>query len=160
MNFKKFIIGESFDNSNVKAGDVLSFLQNIKPDIDNYDKKQIKSMMQDLVVKMRYLLSPKNDPQLTLVVQKIASAIMDDINDNNDFKDTIESSIFELESYFKNKKIALNKPTQISDPDSVSDPVLPKDLKKNAEVENLPPTENPSYIPPLAGSGENSINTI
>jgi hypothetical protein len=160
MNFKKFIIGESFDNSNVKAGDVLSFLQNIKPEIDNYDKKQIKSMMQDLVVKMRYLLSPKNDPQLTLVVQKIASAIMDDINDNNDFKDTIDSSIFELESYFKNKKIALNKPTQTSDPDSVSDPVLPKDLKKNTEVESLPPTENPSYIPPLAGSGENSINTI
>lgn len=160
MNFKKFMIGESFDNSNVKAGDVLAFLQSIKPDIDNYDKKQLKSMMQDLVVKMRYLLSHKNDPQLILTIQKIASAIIDDINDNNDFKDTIESSIFELESYFKNKKLPLNKPAQINDPDAISEPVLPKELKKNSELGNLPSIENPSYIPPLAGSGENSINTI
>jgi hypothetical protein len=160
MNFKKFILKEGFDSSNVEAGDILSALQGIKTDIDNIKRKDLISAMEDLVVKIRTLLNPKNDPRLILVIQKIAAAIIDDIEQSGDFKETIESSIFELENYFKNKKVVLNKPAEVSkDIKGTSDPVTPKDIKKNPEV-GSPPEENSSYIPPLSGSGENSAPIV
>jgi len=161
MNFKKFILKEGFDSSNVEAGDILSALQGIKTDIDNIKRKDLISAMEDLVVKIRTLLNPKNDPRLILVIQKIAAAIIDDIEQSGDFKETIESSIFELENYFKNKKVILNKPAEVSkDIKGTSDPVTPKDIKKNPEVGSPPPEENSSYIPPLSGSGENSAPIV
>jgi hypothetical protein len=159
MKFKSFLLQEGFNFANVEAGDVLSFLQEINSDIESFNKKDLKVSLESLITKMRNLLNPKNDKRLVYIVQKIICAIKDDIESGNDFKNTIESSVYELEKYFKDKKVVLNRPSNNIKDDSVSDPIkAPVELKSNQEI-SPPEQALQQQTPPLGSSGDN-LSTI
>jgi hypothetical protein len=160
MKFKSFLLQEGFNFANVEAGDILSFLQEINSDIENLNKKDLKVSLESLITKMRNLLNPKNDKRLVYVIQKIVCAIKDDIESGNDFKSTIESSVYELEKYFKDKKVVLNKPSNNVKDDSVSDPIkAPIELKSNQELTTPQDQVLQQQTPPLGSSGDN-LSTI
>jgi hypothetical protein len=162
MKFKNFLLEEGFNFSNVKVGDILSAFQQLSFDIDNIKKKDLKNTLENIILNMRSLLNSKSDKILISVIQKIICAIKDDIEVNGDFKSTIESSIYELEKYLKDKKVVLNNPIENSKDQSVSDPVKddPVDVKNNQEL-NTPPDKNFSrQDPPLAGTGDNLSNIV
>lgn len=156
---------EGFDFSSVEAGDILSALQQINLDINNIKKKDLKDLLENLIANMRNLLNPKSDKKLVHIIQKIICAIKEDMESNNDFKDTIESSIFELENYFKSKKVILNKPIKTTDDNNslakpIKKPVESEVVKKNQE---LSPEDNKKVAqeaPPLAGTGEKLNNIV
>lgn len=163
INFKKYLLNEAFDTSNVEIGDILSSFQQLKADIDNIKRKDLINSLELTISSMRSLLNPKNDNKLISSLQKIICAIKDDIESNNDFNDTIDGSIYELENYLKNKKVTIDKPLEIPKDNSTSEPVkpktpaeTPKEVETNQEV--APPEQNTAFSPPLAGSGENQLN--
>lgn len=165
IDFKKYLFSEAFDTSNVEVGDILAALQQIQSDINNIKRKDLIDSLEVTVSNMRGLLNPKNDNYLISTIQKIICAIKDDIESNNDFKDTIESSVYELENYLKNKKVAINKPLEIPKDNNTSKPIkpvaknieTPKEVETNQEVAT-PPEQDATFSPPLAGSGENQLN--
>lgn len=160
MNFKNFIkLNEVFNNDGVELGDILSSLQSIKDNIDNIKRKNLIDMLNSVVTNIIPFLKTKNDKDLLFLLQKIAYAIKNDIEENNDFRETIESSVQELENYFKKNNIVLTK-TNSPDTDNISDPTKkePKDVKVNQDLSQ--PTDNMLNTPPLAGNGENSFTNI
>ena len=164
MKFKDFLLKESFNTSIPELGDILSSLETIKADIDNLNKKQILDYLNDLLVNIRGLINPKNDKNLIKILQKIGCAIIDDIKNNNDFKDTIDSSIFELKSYFEKNNQPINRPVENSkDVKGVSKPIkinTPKSISSNKELDNIPTSDQQLYNPPLAGTGDNSMSVV
>ena len=164
MKFKDFLLKESFNTSVPELGDILSSLETIKTDIDNLNKKQILDYLNDLLVNIRGLINPKNDKNLVKILQKIGCAIIDDIKDNNDLKDTIDSSIFELKNYFEKNNQPTNKPAENSkDIKGVSKPIKtnsPKNISTNKELDNIPSDNQQLYNPPLAGTGDNSMPIV
>lgn len=160
MKFKSFLLQEGFNFSNIEAGDVLSFLQEINSNIENLKKKDLSVSLDALIARMRNLLNNKNDKKLVSVIQKIICALKDDMESNGDFKDTIESSIYELEKYFQDKKVVLNKPVDNSKEDSVSDPIKePIEVKSNQELSPSLDQNLQQQSPPLGGTGE-KLSTI
>lgn len=160
MNFKKFfVINEVFSKDDVQLGDILSSLQSIKDNIDNIKRKNLVDMLNSVIVSIVPFLKSKNDKKLLSLLQRIAYAIKNDIEENNDFKETLESSVSELENYFKSNNIVINAPIKTNKIDNVSKPIEqePKDVKINGEPV---PDSNSMESPPLAGNGDNPFDTI
>jgi len=157
MNFKNFV-NESFNLKNVELADILSSLQSVKDDLQNIKRKNLIEILNSIVSSIVPFLKTKNDKTLLVLLQKIAYAIKNDIEENNDFKDTIDSSVKELENYFKNNNIIVNKPIKNSDIDNISNPIeqKPKDVKMNIEKQE----DGGDHSPPLAGNGQNNLNNL
>lgn len=161
MNFKSFIgLNEVFNNQNVQLGDILSSLQSIKDNIDNIKRKNLVEMLNSVVSNIIPFLKTKNDKILLVLLQKIAYAIKNDIEENNDFRETLESSVQELENYLKKNNVILNEPLKDTNLDNLSKSVEkdPKDVKINTDVISKDSTSVDS--PPLAGNGQNSFSNI
>lgn len=163
MNFKNFVkINESFNLKNVELADILSSLQSVKDNMENIKRKDLINILNSIFSSIVPFLKTKNDKNLLLLLQKIAYAIKNDIEENNDFKDTVDSSVRELEKYFSNNNIITNKPMKISSVDNISKPIdqNSKDVKINIDLDNQNFGGDEAYSPPLAGDGTNPINNL
>mgnify|MGYP003332607268 CR=1 FL=1 len=109
MEFKDFLLGENKSYFAVKTGDILSSLQDIYSDADVLDKKNIYTYIKNIVNQIRPLLKINIDKNYLLVLQKVAVSLMKDVDEKNDPKDTIQSSIKELESLLSSNGVPINK---------------------------------------------------
>lgn len=161
MNFKNFFkLDETFNLKNVELADILSSLQSIKDNLENIKRKDLINMLNSVVSSIVPFLKTKNDKNILTLLQKIAYAIKNDIEENNDFKDTLDSSVYELEKYFSKNSMPINKPSKNLDIDNISKPIeqKPEDVKMNTDLQ--PETGEKSYVPPLAGDGANNLNNL
>ena len=72
-------------------------------------KKNIYTYIKNIVNQIRPLLKINIDKNYLLVLQKVAVSLMKDVDEKNDPKDTIQSSIKELESLLSSNGVPINK---------------------------------------------------
>lgn len=109
--FKSFLLNETKYYLGQRAGDILTALQNLQEDMDGLGKRATTRAAQGIVNQIRIILHGRWDEQdekFLKSLQKIGVALMKAIDENEDIKEIVASSVNEIEKMLDKLEMPIN----------------------------------------------------
>lgn len=109
--FRSFLLNESKHYLGQRSGDILTALQNLQEDMDGLGKRAVMRAAQGIVNQIRIILHGRWDEQdvkYLKSLQKIGVALMKSIDENDDVKEIVASSVMELEGLLDKLQMPIN----------------------------------------------------